>query len=96
MPILQKFDPSEFHPISYQRCLFSGKYATDNVSIADPHQGLFVAIDRMNMRRIMISKEHLDDDAIENRNDRHPRRIPLGYFIAGQATEEGADQHREQ
>src|SRR5260221_14463792 len=71
MPVLHQLRMPEVHPISYQFRLFLRKPATDNFPVADPHQRLCAGIDRMHMRRIVIFKEHLNDNSIEDRDSRH-------------------------
>src|ERR1700719_3949963 len=64
MPVLHQLGMPEFHPISYQFRLLPGKPAADDFAVADPHQCLCAGIDRMHVRRIVIFKEHLNDNSI--------------------------------
>src|SRR6185503_15287641 len=71
MLVLHQLRLPELDPGLYQIRLLTGKHAPDDRAIADAHQGFVPAINRMNVRWIMIFKEHLDDDPAEDRNRRH-------------------------
>src|SRR5207302_9367185 len=71
MPILHQLGMPELHPVFYQFRPLTGKRAADDLAVADPHQRLGAGIDCMHMRRTVIFEEHLDDDAVEDRDGRH-------------------------
>jgi hypothetical protein len=71
MPVLHQLGLPERYPGLYQIRLAAGKPASDNLAVADAHQRFVAAINGVNMRRIVIFKEHLNDDPAENRNRRH-------------------------
>src|SRR3989304_4180253 len=75
MPVLHQLGLPEHPPGLYQIRLLPGKRPPDDRPIADPHQRFCAAIYCMHMRRIVIFKEHLDDDSTENHNPPHVHAI---------------------